>query len=181
MGTILASLSENIDSITEAEPRASLIWIIGEYSQNISNSGELLDLFLEGVRDEPTAVQLQLLTATVKHFLKNPAESQDRVQNLLKVATTEFDNPDIRDRAYIYWRLLSSNPQTAKHVILGDKPPIVFGSEISPRVLDELLRELSTLASVFHKTSDTFILRPEGDDFVQKLAIEYVLLFLAIH
>jgi AP-1 complex subunit beta-1 len=30
------------------------------------------------------------------------------------MATQNNDNPDIRDRAYVYWRLLSSSPQAAK-------------------------------------------------------------------
>ena len=59
-------------------------------------------------------MQLQLLTATVKLFLKKPNENQDLVQRVLQTATTECDNADIRDRAYVYWRLLSTDPQAAK-------------------------------------------------------------------
>ena len=59
-------------------------------------------------------VQLQLLTAAVKLFLKKPATSQALVQRVLQLATTGSDNPDLRDRGYIYWRLLSSDPATAK-------------------------------------------------------------------
>lgn len=57
---------------------------------------------------------MQLLTATVKLFLKKPTENQDLVQRVLQTATTECDNADIRDRAYVYWRLLSTDPQAAK-------------------------------------------------------------------
>jgi AP-1 complex subunit beta-1 len=32
----------------------------------------------------------------------------------LQTATATNDNPDIRDRAYVYWRLLSSNAQVTK-------------------------------------------------------------------
>jgi len=59
-------------------------------------------------------VQLQLITAIVKLFLKKPSQAQDSVQKILQTATQSCDNPDIRDRAYIYWRLLSTNPQAAK-------------------------------------------------------------------
>jgi AP-1 complex subunit beta-1 len=59
-------------------------------------------------------VQLQILTAVVKLFLKKPDQSQGLVQKVLQAATAENDNPDIRDRAYVYWRLLSSDPQIAK-------------------------------------------------------------------
>jgi vesicle coat complex subunit len=57
-------------------------------------------------------VQLQLLTATVKLFLKKPTDSVQRmIQLVLSAATNETDNPDLRDRAYVYWRLLSTDPE----------------------------------------------------------------------
>jgi AP-1 complex subunit beta-1 len=62
--------------------------------------------------------QLQILTAVVKLFLKKPDESQGLVQKVLQAATAENDNPDIRDRAYVYWRLLSSDPEITKVKLL---------------------------------------------------------------
>jgi hypothetical protein len=57
-------------------------------------------------------VQLQLLTATVKLFLKTPTDNVQRmIQLVLSCATNETDNPDLRDRAYVYWRLLSTDPE----------------------------------------------------------------------
>ena len=59
-------------------------------------------------------VQLQLLTGIVKLFLKRPSETQELVQQVLSLATQDSDNPDLRDRGYIYWRLLSTDPAAAK-------------------------------------------------------------------
>jgi AP-1 complex subunit beta-1 len=59
-------------------------------------------------------VQLQTLTAVVKLFLKKPDSSQAIVQKILNTATKDCDSPDVRDRAYIYWRLLSMDPAAAK-------------------------------------------------------------------
>ena len=48
----------------------------------------------------PSQVQLQLVTATVKLFLKKPTEKpQAMIQLVLTYATQETDNPDLRDRA----------------------------------------------------------------------------------
>lgn len=120
--------------------------------------------------------QLQILTAVVKLFLKKPDQSQGLVQKVLQAATAENDNPDIRDRAYVYWRLLSSDPQVAKNIVLSDKPPITTTiKSLPPVLLDQLLSELSTLASVYHKPPETFIGQGKyGADAVQKAAIEYV-------
>lgn len=51
-----------------------MIWIIGEYAERIDNADELLESFLESFPEEPALVQLQLLTATVKLFLKKPTD-----------------------------------------------------------------------------------------------------------
>ena len=59
-------------------------------------------------------MQLQTLTAVVKLFLYKPDTSQAIVQRVLNTATKDCDSPDVRDRAYIYWRLLSSDPGAAK-------------------------------------------------------------------
>lgn len=59
-------------------------------------------------------VQLQTLTAVVKLFLKKPDSSQGVVQRVLNTATKDCDSPDVRDRAYIYWRLLSTDPGAAR-------------------------------------------------------------------
>ena len=50
----------------------------------------------------------------VKLFLKKPSNNQGLVQKVLQQATANSDNPDIRDRAYIYWRLLSGDLDVAK-------------------------------------------------------------------
>jgi len=62
-------------------------------------------------------VQLSLLTAIVKLFIKRPTVGQALVPKVLKWATEDVDNPDLRDRAYIYWRLLSSDPVAAKVIV----------------------------------------------------------------
>jgi len=43
------------------------------------------------------------------------------VQRVINMATQETDNPDLRDRGYIYWRLLSSDPEAAKKSGVGRK------------------------------------------------------------
>ncbi|XP_077895801.1 AP-1 complex subunit beta-1 isoform X4 [Ictidomys tridecemlineatus] len=85
--SVIATLCENLDSLDEPEARAAMIWIVGEYAERIDNADELLESFLEGFHDESTQVQLQLLTAIVKLFLKKPTETQELVQQVLSLAT----------------------------------------------------------------------------------------------
>lgn len=43
---------------------------------------------------------------------------------MLKYVTKECENPDLRDRGFIYWRLLSTNPEMAKKIVLSPRPLI---------------------------------------------------------
>nr|XP_043627939.1 beta-adaptin-like protein B [Erigeron canadensis] len=159
--SIIATLCESLDTLDEPEAKASMIWIIGEYAERIDNADELLESFLETFPEEPAQVQLQLLTATVKLFLKKPTEGpQQMIQVVLNNATVETDNPDLRDRAYIYWRLLSTDPEAAKDVVLAEKPVISDDSnQYDSSLLDELLANIATVSSVYHKPPETFITR----------------------
>ncbi|XP_068017921.1 AP-1 complex subunit beta-1 isoform X1 [Melanerpes formicivorus] len=156
--SVIATLCENLDSLDEPEARAAMIWIVGEYAERIDNADELLESFLEGFHDESTQVQLQLLTAIVKLFLKKPTETQELVQQVLSLATQDSDNPDLRDRGYIYWRLLSTDPVAAKEVVLAEKPLISEETDlIEPTLLEELICYIGTLASVYHKPPSAFV------------------------
>jgi|LauGreDrversion4_1035100.scaffolds.fasta_scaffold17636_1 AP-1 complex subunit beta-1 len=156
--SIIGTLCENLDTLDEPEAKASMIWIIGEYAERIDNADELLESFLESFEEETPQVQLQMLTATVKLFLKRPAETQKMVQDVLTLATQDSDNPDLRDRGYIYWRLLSTDPEAAKQVVLAEKPNISDDTfSLDPTVLDELISHLSSLAAIYHKPPSTFV------------------------
>jgi len=96
------------------------------------------------------------------------------VQRVLDTATKDCDSPDVRDRAYIYWRLLSTDPGAAKAVVLAHRPPIsIPRTTVPPALLEELLGEVSTLASVYHKPAETFIGHGRiGADSVQRKGSE---------
>lgn len=161
--SIIATLCDNLDTLDEPQAKASMIWIIGEYAERIDNSDEILESFLETFEEEDPAVQLQLLTATVKCFLKNPEETQEMVQRVLDLATEETDNPDLRDRGFIYWRLLSTDPEAAKLVVLSDKPVIEDDtSKLDSNLLNVLIGQVATLSSVYHRPPEAFVVRSSG-------------------
>jgi AP-2 complex subunit beta-1 len=150
--SIISTLCENLDSLDEPEAKAAMIWVIGQYADRIENSDVLLEDFLFSFQDEPVEVQLALLTATVKLFIQRPTKGQDLVPKVLKWATEETDNPDLRDRGYMYWRLLSADPATAKKIVMGEKPPITAETEkLDPATLEEMCLNVGTLATVYLK------------------------------
>ena len=133
--SIIATLCENLDTLDEPEAKASMIWIIGEYAERIDNADELLESFLDSFQDENAQVQLQLLTGIVKLFLKKPTDTQELVQQVLSLATQDCDNPDLRDRGFIYWRLLSTDPAAAKEVCWNWKAFLVLANIGANQVL----------------------------------------------
>ncbi|KAK5958104.1 beta-adaptin [Knufia fluminis] len=173
---IIPTLCKCIDELDEPNARASLIWIVGEYAEKISNAGEILAGFVDGFSEEFAQTQLQILTAVVKLFLKKPSAAQGLVQKVLQAATADSDNPDIRDRAFVYWRLLSNttDQNAPKNIILSEKPPITTTIQsLPPALLERLLSELSTLSSVYHKPPEQFIGQGRfGAEAIQQAAID---------
>lgn len=150
--SIIGQVIQNIDELDEPEAKAAIIWIIGQYADRIENSDGLLQDYLATFHDETIEVQLALLTATVKFFIQRPTKGQQLVPQVLKWCTEETDDPDLRDRGYMYWRLLSSDPATARQVVMGQKPPISAESEkLDSRTLEELCLNVGTLATVYLK------------------------------
>jgi vesicle coat complex subunit len=149
---IIGAVIQNIDELDEPEAKAAIIWIIGQYADRIENSDGLLQDYLATFHDEPIEVQLALLTATVKLFIQRPTKGQQLVPQVLKWCTEDTDDPDLRDRGYMYWRLLSTDPAAAKEVVMGEKPPITAESEkLDPHTLEELCLNVGTLATVYLK------------------------------
>uniref|UniRef100_A0A4W4FPK1 AP complex subunit beta n=1 Tax=Electrophorus electricus TaxID=8005 RepID=A0A4W4FPK1_ELEEL len=152
--SVIATLCENLDSLDEPEARAAMIWIVGEYAERIDNADELLESFLEGFHDESTQVSETHTHTHLQHVLHKHTQN-----------TPDSDNPDLRDRGYIYWRLLSTDPVAAKEVVLAEKPLISEETDlIEPTLLEELICHIGSLASVYHKPPNAFV---EGSRGVQ--------------
>jgi AP-2 complex subunit beta-1 len=155
--SIIGTLCENLDSLDEPEAKAAMIWVIGQYADRIENSDQLLEDFLFTFGEESVDVQLALLTASVKLFLHRP-KTASIMMKTLEWVVKEADNPDLRDRGYMYWRLIAHVPQgeqglaIAKHIVLGEKPSITAETErLDPATLEEMCLNVGTLATVYLK------------------------------
>lgn len=139
--SLTKDLCARLEEYTEPESKSAIIWVLGEYAERIDQSEIVIGKYIETFLEEPTVVQLSLLTASVKLYLKKPDEAEDLIEKILKLATEEADNPDLRDRAYIYWRLLSADPEKTKEVVLSEKPNIAEDSynTYSEEFVDKLI------------------------------------------
>ncbi|KAH8741921.1 beta adaptin [Cryptosporidium ryanae] len=170
---VVPNLWDISESIVEPESRSSFVWIIGEiYEYSFENNenesiskedinnmlNNYLQYFVDVFLEELPQVQLQILTTIVKCFLKSPISNQQLVTDIFRLATTNVENPDVRDRAFIYWRLLSTNPEETRKIVLSQKGYISPKSfEIDSTILNRLLRNIGLISSVFHKLPEKFV------------------------
>lgn len=70
----------------------------------------------------------------------------------------ECDNPDLRERGYVYWRLMNIDPNLATSIVLSEKAVISQeSSNLDPSLLDKLMDNLGTLAIIYTKPPELFI------------------------
>lgn len=161
---VISILCEHIDALDEPEAKAAIVWIIGQYAEKIDNADDLMENLTYTFLEEATEVQLALLTACVKLFIQKPSQGQKILPKVLKWATEEVDNPDLRDRGFMYWRLLSTDATAAKDIVMGDRPPVNTDTDrMELGALDQLLLHTGTLGSIYHKTPEVcvFFVRAE--------------------
>jgi len=78
-------------------------------------------------------------------------EMEEILAEVLETSTEEVENPDIRDRGYIYWRLLSEYPDETKDIVLSEKPTLKSNKVIFDSALVEILVDnIGMISSVFH-------------------------------
>ena len=156
---LVKDLVKKIDEYYETDAKSAIIWIVGEYAEKIENSVEIIQNFESQFLEDPDSVKLQLLTAAVKLYLKKPDKSEALIQGLFKKATEEVENPDLRDRAYIYWRMLATSPEKTAEVVLCRRPNIQVDSydTYEPDFVEELLAQISTICSIYHKSPEEMV------------------------
>ncbi|KAG8774488.1 hypothetical protein FRC15_001263, partial [Serendipita sp. 397] len=160
---VISVVCEQINLLDEPEAKAAIIWIVGQHAEKIENADELMDNLSYTFLEESTEVQLALLTACVKFFIHKPQQGQKLLPKILKLATEEIDNPDLRDRGFMYWRMLSSDATAARSIVMGDRPPVNTDTDrMELGALDQLLLHTGTLGSIYHKTPETFIRFAKG-------------------
>lgn len=171
---LLPELCSEIKTIDEPEARASLIWILGEYIEDIENAEDIIrKFFLENFREEASQVQLQILTACVRLCLFFPNEGKALLEDVLE-QVEDIEDVDLRKRGYFYRRLVVGNPQLAKKIVCSQKPIISdegFSSTFA--MSDNAYDYLVSTAAIYGKLPESFMrLKREFDDLEMNDEIE---------
>lgn len=156
-GDVVVQLCAAADDVEDPASKAALVWIIGEHAGQIPNSLQILNMIYETIDEETVSVQLQTLTACVKAYLIIGPEAEKLLQSVLSYATEESEHIDVRDRGFIYRRLVDGGIDSAQQVVLSNKQGIDnIQAELPQALQKELLKSLSSIAAVYHKPGKCF-------------------------
>lgn len=155
---VVPVLSHHVDELNSTAALSGYVFLLGEYPKYFTNIKEKLQLLTDEFLAHDAVLQLSIITAVVKASSQKNGFSH-MLQTVLEKATKECDNADVRDKAFLYWRFLSIvAPAEQNKFFTAQLPPIeTIIPTFNPAVLDELIDELSTLSSVYHKPASTFI------------------------
>ncbi|KAG5484781.1 hypothetical protein LSCM1_06606 [Leishmania martiniquensis] len=169
---IITPLCDSLTILETTEAKAAVAWVLGEYPDSVSESvSEYLSVLVNQFMEQPRLVQYSTVTALAKLHLRGAHEAPDSDRNsaltsgaqamLEKVlsACTDSLYPDLRDRAFFYWRLMTIDPDVAKRMLaatervkLGSNSWDALGHRSSHQPgRSSGLQELGTLASVASK------------------------------
>lgn len=166
--SIIATVCANMEQLKEPHAKAAGIWILGEYCHLIEKVDVLLDPYLDTFHDEQPIVQLSILSAIVKVYIQKP-DTRDQLQFVLQEATKPGNSPDVKNRAFVYWRVLSlPDLSVAQDMLHFDKKTILHsGVNFDPSILAELIKNMGSVSGVLHVVPSDFVRRvrfvPEDD------------------
>ena len=156
-GYIVTMLRDHTPSLYESPAKVSMIWILGHFCDHVEGSTDALHDYTLSFMDESSDVQLALLTATVKLFLRKPKSGGPIVQKILHQATDLVANPDVRDRGYFYMRLLTLDANMAMAVAFADASSEEALEQVQQHVLDQLILQGASLVPLLQQNPPVMI------------------------
>jgi hypothetical protein len=159
---VLDVLPRIITSVQQSQAKAAIVWLIGEFGQDMRRAPYVLEKLIDDFSEETSpTVLLELLTSALKLFFKRPPEMQSMLGRLLQSAINDSNHQDVRDRALLYYRLLErqSTEQAAAIVAQFRTEEAVhqFTEMVESDLREKLFQEFNTLAVVYNKPSELFI------------------------
>ncbi|KGG52323.1 subunit beta of AP-2 complex [Mitosporidium daphniae] len=131
----LEFLFSYLNTVLDPEAKNALAWFFGEFCYLVVNIEHYYTLFLCQFLEETHQTQGYILDAFVKAslLLGDEKTSSGYLKDLFEIVLNNVDVPSIRDRAFIYWRVLSLHPELAKETFLDSK-----------QALDKMCNDLPT-------------------------------------
>ncbi|XP_061476107.1 AP-3 complex subunit beta-1 isoform X2 [Rhineura floridana] len=136
---IIKHMVKLLDSITVPVGRASILWLTGEYCEQVPKiAPDVLRKLAKSFTDEDDLVKLQILNLGAKLYLTNSKQTKLLTQYILNLG--KYDQSyDIRDRTRFIRQLIVPNEKSgalskyAKKIFLAQKPAPLLESPFKDR------------------------------------------------
>lgn len=146
--------------VDEPDAKAAICWMAAQYPSRFANAEQVLGYLVLLFHESPLEVQYALLSAVVKFYVFNPAKGEPLVLNVLRWATEDTDNPDVRDRGFFYWRMITNEAnggpdfqKMTKEIVIDPVLHVLLENEtIDPAILEELELNIGSLALIYLKS-----------------------------
>ncbi|OMJ95927.1 hypothetical protein SteCoe_660 [Stentor coeruleus] len=157
---ILENIENIVDYVTNDKGKTVIIWICGEYGENMINSPYILEMYIREFNpNDNLKKSFVLLSASVKLFLKRAPEMHKSLEYLFNVIFGYADSVDLIDRAGFYYRLLEISPIIANQIINSNKNCIkMFYEDNDNDMLNIDNREFNSFSIVYEKPFKNFSL-----------------------
>lgn len=160
LSTLMKKHNVLLDDIGDVEGKVAFIWMLGEHLE-MKRSKEVLITMMSTIQEQEPLVQLALLTAVVKLSVADGCQTEKVLITILGKLTSQSTDPDIRDRAVVYWRLLSkglANEQVQSVLSAWKSAPLNMDCSFSDSMtLKDLKKSINTAAIVFGRPYQSFL------------------------
>ncbi|KAJ7389586.1 AP-3 complex subunit beta-2 [Desmophyllum pertusum] len=131
---IIMHMAKLVDSITVPMARASILWLLGEYSERVPKvAPDVLRKMAKSFGSEEDIVKLQILNLGAKLFITNHKQTKLLCQYVLNLA--KYDQSyDVRDRARFLRQLLIPSDTVDISLCINDKFEMIMGGHLSKHV-----------------------------------------------
>lgn len=153
------------ECLVDVDAKIALAWIVGQFPSKVEHIDKIFQFMCGSFENESLSVQNAIMTAVVKYYVAYPTRGDSIVLQVLKFATENSGNPDLRERGFFYWRMIShemngSSSETfqkyTKEIVVDHKCQITPDNEnIDPANLEELELNIGSLASIYLKSVRT--------------------------
>lgn len=158
----------NYEDIEDPRAKSAFVWFLGD-CMDMSKVWDLADNFME----ESSIVKLSILATIVKWYIYAPNEVYGVLCRVFSQATLEANDPEVRDRAFSYLKVLSEFKQIKEHVFFKSQE---CGLDITPvvnkKLYSDLLGCLGSVATVLNKFPAEFSRKNNISDFIYPLLLE---------
>ncbi|CAG9855394.1 unnamed protein product [Phyllotreta striolata] len=126
---IIKHMARLLDSITVAQARAAILWLLGEHSQKVPQvAPDVLRKLAKTFPDEDDIVKLQVMNLAIKLYITNPDQTSLLCQYICNLAKYD-QNYDIRDKARFFKHFVEEEGKIgsqARNIFLATKPAPVL-------------------------------------------------------